>query len=318
MKTVLALVAILATTAVADGAPRAPAKQNERNPLIDVRVDIERCAYQVFVNGGSVAESKSPSPTHESAPANHFLRSGENELALFLFIQDEPACDAKLTVGVSDAHNPDGKPTTLLTLAYSSSQKAGKETSASTPAGLDAGPVQTKVVPRNGFKILMVSRKFSAKLPFPEWAFFRGEKMPQGWEFPSSDQMTPAHDEIQRAYVALHDLLAKKDVNGFLDACEERSREIDLAYYKAKGATRARLKQELEAALNDPQYKLEPAVKAGGKRWTYNVGSTGRLIALTTGPRGSAILRFASPTNPLDLVFPVSFRKEGSRFIVTR
>jgi hypothetical protein len=40
---------------------------------------------------------------------------------------------------------------------------------------------------------------------------------------------------------------------------------------------------------------------------------------LTQGPRASPIFRFqAKDDTPFSLVFPVMFRKDGARFIVTR
>ena len=58
---------------------------------------------------------------------------------------------------------------------------------------------------------------------------------------------------------------------------------------------------------------------SGDGIWDYSVGSTGQLLALTQGPRASSILRFQVKSDVhFNHVFPVVFRKESDRYIVTR
>jgi hypothetical protein len=304
------------------------------SPLVDLRIDIEQCFYIVYVNGGVVASDMGGRPAHEDDPINHFVRSGDNELTVYMLEGDEPTkCDVKVAVNVSDSEDESGRKATALTLAYAGEKgNPAERIHASSSAGLfdsnqtykksdrgdlAVGPVQVKEFGGRSYKVRALSRSFSLQLPFPEWAFFKGEKLREGWEYQSDAEMDAVSAEIQAAYASLHDMLEKKEIDRFLDACEERSQEIDLAFYKARGATRARLRKDIEAAIGDPAYKLKPVVRTG-KHWTYNIGSTGKLISLTTGARSSAILRFTSETSDLDLIFPVTFRKEGSRFIVTR
>lgn len=171
----------------------------------------------------------------------------------------------------------------------------------------------------HGTKIRVISRTFDVHLLFPRWAFFRGDKMPKYWEFANSADERAAYQEILGAYRKLWALLDKRDMNGFLDACEERSREIDSAFYKRPGETRARLRKDVESAMNDPEFRLSPVENSPGLFWTYTVGSTGRLIALTQGDRASPIIRYVMKDGtPFSLIFPIVFRKEGPTYIVTR
>ena len=139
------------------------------------------------------------------------------------------------------------------------------------------------------------------------------------FEFASREARQSTFQEILAGYRKVWSLLQKKDLRGFLDACDERSREIDLAYYKTPGETRAGLKKNRESAMNDPEYELGSVEPQPGTTWKFSVGSTGKLIALTTGERGSSILRYGMKNGtPFSLVFPVVFRKEGDKYIVTR
>jgi hypothetical protein len=333
----LALFLLLGISATA-----ATAGENKRShmsigaPLVGLRLDGERCIYVVYVNGGLVASNMEGTPVNEDSPINHFLRSGDNELAIHLYRwheTDPDTCELKAAIKVGDADDEKRPAVTALTLAYSA-KAATDRTGGSSPVGtfdsehgyrpynhgdLAVGKVALTQLPGRGSVIHALTRTFSMQLPFAEWAFFKGDRVKQGWEFKDDAEMEPTYLEIQKAYGVLQSLLAKKDVDGFLDACDERSREIDRAYYKKAGETRAALKQQLEAAINDPKVALIPVIKPAGKHWRYTVGSTGRIISLTTGSRASPILRFEMKDDtPFSLIFPVFFRKAGARYIVTR
>ena len=304
-------------------------------PLVGLKVDIENCGFDVFVNGGLITSNLMGTPSHESLPINHFVRSGENELMVYVYEDaTEPTCDVSVAVTLGDADNEAAKPRSLLTLAYSAKALAsGDPGRGSSPAGrfdthrgersdkgeLVVGPVKIDHLPGRAAHIRTAARSFSLPVPFPEWVFFKGQPVPRWWEFKDDKEREPIYLEIQKAYGELQAMLAKKDVTGFLDACEERSREIDLAYYKKPGETRARLRKDLESAMSDAKLKLIPVVKPPGKHWQYTVGSSGKLIELTTGKRASPIIRFEmTDDTQFSMVFPVVFRKEGGRYIVTR
>jgi hypothetical protein len=71
--------------------------------------------------------------------------------------------------------------------------------------------------------------------------------------------------------------------------------------------------------MKDSTLALRTVDNTPGKYWKYSVGSKGNLIALATGTTLSPILRYEMKDDtPFSLIFPVVFRKEGKRFIVTR
>jgi hypothetical protein len=311
------------------------------SPLVNLGLEISGCSYIVHVNGGLVSLNLMDTGANETTPINHWLRSGLNELNIQIYrfpeAKDRPdTCSIKSSVTVGDNRTPEAEPATALTLVYST--KADREHEpfrGSSPTGrfdsrqgyrasptgdLQVQPPQSAQLTGRASLVQSLTRTFAMELPFPEWAFFKGDKLKQWWEYKDDKDEKPTYHQIEAAYEKLHKLLVKKDITGFLDACEERSREADLAYYRKPGETREKLKDRLKSAVNDRSLQLiDVLLKPGDTAWRYTVGTTGQVIGLTLGRIGAPILRFEKKDDtPFSLVFPVFFRKEGDRFIVTR
>jgi hypothetical protein len=308
-----------------------------RHPIFDVRLDIENCAHDVYVNGALVTRSLEIMPTHIEYQVNHFMRSGRNEIEVQMFdAEEEPnECDVQLALRWKGASAPaDVKPVTLATLVYDS-----KTTTADVPArgsspsgsydattGLPAPRGEIKVGDPSLVRLTgevshvqVLKRSIDIPVGFPEWAFLRSDKLALEWEFANAEQEERAYQDLLARYNELHALLEKGDAEGFADACEERSREIDLAYFKTPGETRKALLAQLKKAMSDPDLELADLYKKPGKHWGYAVGSQGTLVLLTQGTRASTIFRYQlKDGNPFSLVFPVMFRKQNGKFIVTR
>jgi hypothetical protein len=327
----------------AAGAKHANPKRAERvtmipaRPLLNLRIDIDSCQFDLFVNGALVMRNMEGTPIHEEQPINPFVRSGSNEIEVLMYVDsDAPdACEAKVSLVIKDADHDQAAGATALVLGHSAKAGAADPTAGSTPAGVfdsrrgfekpadkgdvKVGPARLRHLPTHRDPLDMLGRSFDMSLPFPEWAFFKGDKMKQGWEYETKDALKAGYAQVLPAYVQLAALLEKRDVTGFVDACEERSHEIDLAFYKSAGETRRRLAEQLKTAFADPTLKLEATTPPPGKYWSYSVGSKGNLIALTQGSRGSSVIGFESTDGNLyRLGFPVTFRKQGDRFVVTR
>jgi hypothetical protein len=295
-------------------------------PLFNLGLDIDNCPYILYLNGGLVSANMEGT-AQEDQPINHWLLSGTNEIELHMYQQEDGSdqCDAKVRLTLKDEGHDKDPEATGFTLAYSAAAAAsGDATRGSSPVGmfdsrngfrpsdhgdLKVGPTKLANISGSGTKIRVLSRSFDLHLWFPRWAFFGGDKLRTYWEFANADENKPTYREILGAYRKVWSLLEKRDVNGFLDACEERSRETDAAYYKRPGKTRELLRKSLESAMNDPKFELSPVDDAPGEYWTYTVGSTGKLIALTQGERASPIIRYVMKDGtPFSLIFPVVLR----------
>lgn len=323
-----------ATAISAKELPMIPGK-----PVFSVKLDFAECPHNVFVNGGIVASDTTFAPDEGEYPINQWLRSGDNtiEVRIAQWTDKPERCDVKLELIYKDADSIDKDPegTTVLTIAYSAkAAEAGTPFLGSTPGGVfDSrrkfvaaengdvliGPPQIKRVNERDKFLYAIVRSVNLHLPFPEWAFFRGEPLKQDWEFENEQAFDHIYGQVLSAYRGVWKLLAARDINGFLVACEERSRETDIAYYRKPGETRASLRHLLEVAMKDKDLELAPVDLSPGRSWIYDIGSNGNPIALTQPPDSSPILRFETKKgSPYSYIFPIVFRKEGNKYIVTR
>jgi hypothetical protein len=307
-------------------------------PLFNVRLDIEGCAHDVYVNGGLVTRNMEGAPAHAEYPVNHWMRSGSNLLEVKLLKpEDEPdTCNAKLELRYKDDSAPADTPSlTLATLVHdATTAPAGNPTAGSSPSGSfdfrTAEPASSNADVRVSAATLqplsakvshvqVLSRSVELGLPFPEWAFLRGEPQRPEWDYESKQERQPVYDALLASYQSLHDMLAKGNVDAFVDACEERSREMDQAYYLSAGTSREALRQQVAAAITNPKFELESIYKVPGKYWGYLVGARGTLVALTQGTRASALLSFQMKGGEeLAIVLPVFFRRDQGKYIVAR
>jgi hypothetical protein len=265
------------------------------------------------------------------------LRSGANQIAILLYpVADPPEefrSDAKLVVRlvVQEAGALDKPEREIATLAFQGAGKSlAERTEGSTAAGeLDSsrdlerarhgdvtiGPMQMRPVDSEGMWLL--SRDIELALPFPEWAFLRSESMKPFFELTGAETI-PASEALIKAYEPIWKLLQARDVGGLLPFFEERSRELDQAMYLSDGTTQAKLKESFERVFSDKTRALAPLRPTKGY-WIYDVGPTGVLARLSWGKHGGAILRFRSTEEDGYMtVYPIMFRKQGDRYIVSR
>lgn len=304
-------------------------------PLLSAKLEITHCPYELYVNGGLVAQDDDGLPARDEHPLNHWLRSGKNEIALHLDESegDPDRCEARVAILLAEhGAAPGTEPSTLFDLSYPAAAAPGGPAESSSPPGsyderghpssagpVQVGPVSVHQLPGRYDGYRVVARTFELPVPFPEWAFLHSERQKPLWEHANPDDAVPHYKALLAEYERLRKLLYDRDVNAFLNACEERSREIDLAYYKQPGETRQALERQIKATMDDPKYALGTVATDAGGWWRLTIGSLGTLSALTTGAHASPILRYEMKDGtPFSIVLPLTFRAEQGRYIVTR
>lgn len=306
-------------------------------PLLNLQRNIVHCSYDIYVNGGLVERNNEALPTSGIQPLNHWLRSGENEVAVYMYKwPEEPdECDVSVSLELTDASQVQQPPVTLMTLVHKAKQAPpGDPARGSSPAGtLDShrsfepsaqgdvrvGPAEVVQLTGAERMVHVLRRSITLGLPFPEWAFFRSDRLRTFAEVESTKELRPDYYALQAAYDQLWALLDKQDVDGFADACEERSRELDRAYYKQPGETRAALRQQLISTMKNPELKLNTPTPPPDKFWLRVTGSRGQVHALVEDNVGTPIFRYPRKDGgAFSIIFPVMFRRENGRYIVTR
>jgi hypothetical protein len=306
-------------------------------PLLNLQRDIVHCSYDIYVNGGLVERNNEALPTSGTQPLNHWLRSGENEVAVYMYKwPDEPdECDVSVSLELRDASLAQQPPVTLMTLVHKAKQAPpGDPARGSSPAGaLDShrafqssaqgdvrvGPAEVVQLTGAEQMVHVLRRNITLGLPFPEWAFFRSDRLKTFAEVESTQELLPDYYALHAAYDQLWALLDKQDVDGFADACDERSRELDRAYYKQPGDTRAGLRQHLISTMKNSELELNTLTLTPDKFFLRVTGSRGQVHALVEDNVGTPILRYPRKDGgAFSIIFPIMFRREKGRYIVTR
>ena len=309
-------------------------------PYLTVQVDGLNLPFEVFVNGGDVTTDGTGRPASERWPINPLMRSGENEIGLLLYSWKEGVdgqygfdAGAKLTVRVlvRQAGVDDGPEYELCAIAFDGDAfgtdaalgRSSKEGTLDSGRGfapaakgdVEVGPLQMRQIPPNQ---IIVTRRLNLRLPFPEWAFFRGDTQVSSADLPEAE-IQSHYDKLLVAYEEIWQLLASRRVEPLMPLFEERSREYDLALYQEPGTTQAKLKNAFESALATKDCHLAP-LRVKDAFWYYNVAPGGRLARLSAGDYGGAVIRFkiGDPSSDYARVFPIAFRKQGDRYIVSR
>ena len=206
---------------------------------------------------------------HETQPINHWVRSGQNKLEVFIYDEDgrPPAgCKVKTSVLVGDANDDKVPETTVLTLAYGHVPPGGHPTGGSSREGtfdsthgyrasdqgdVKVGPPELVRLTGGGSEIQVLSRTFDFHVPFPGWVFFKGEPVKQGMAVQGQagdDADLPGDLRLPEARGRFFRRRTSMD---FSMLARERSREMDVAYFKHPGATRAQLRKDSESAVDD-------------------------------------------------------------------
>lgn len=308
-----------------------------KKPYLTVKIENNQIPCQVYFNGGFVTVDSNHTVANETWPVNQFARSGDNELAMFVYPTEgfptgyNPEASVTVRLLVQEVGKPDQQHE-IATLSFSGAQAGSDAALAASSAegefdstnnlvrvrhgDVTVGPASVRRLTSDG--LLMVRRTISMPLPLPEWAFFRSTSVTPDFELTMETGLKPYNDLLD-AYERIWTLLKRRDLDRLLPMFEERSLEMDQALYQAPGTTQAKLRIAFEEALNNTDRELQPIRPAEDDFWIYQVGSSGKMLRLSWDDLGGTIVRFADKEHPtFATIFPIVFRKQGNDFIVTR
>jgi len=312
-----------------------------KKPAIEIAIKSSDCGLIVIVNGCQLTRDNTGDPIDTLQVINPFVRSGENEFEVLLLLgpADEPnVAQLQLEIKIREMGDQPGSGILLTRIAYDGRlASTGKATSASTPpwrlmsiegyrrddsGDVEVGPVEAKHLPppfTNQSPSLR--RKLSMPLPFPTWAFFGGDFMPEGWSqaAPTQGVERQLYDALLASYHEIWSALAAKDIASLEVLLDERSREYDRALYLQPGTTWGTCSHRIEEMRQGG--RLAP-IADEGKPWLVEARVPRmRTTFLSFGPYASPILRYVTDETAQYVyadVLPVWFRRQGSEFILTR
>lgn len=309
-------------------------------PYVTALIEMADCHFYVEING--VMINRGAQPVTVEIPINHWLRSGENNIQLFLYTPEESKtiapnahCSVSLQVRSDDA--PSSTAQVVSRLVYSGKEAlVGTGTEASTAPGkydsrrdfiadhggdVEVGKVSQGPMPDSSDEGVVLTQKIVMPLPFPEWAFFHSNELPPDVDKMSDAEFDQYFKSLHAQYQRIYDALKRKDVDSILPLFEERNREMDIAMFYPLGTFRQKIGEALKDALNDPELELLDigGTRIDGKGVSLSVYtfSNRKLVQLLRNGFGSAIVfnfRNAEASEQYDIIF----RRQNGQWIITR
>lgn len=309
-----------------------------QKPYITLHIQTSSLPFEVYVNGAPVTADETGSDADITWPINNMLHPWrENEIAILVWTNElddgsigfEPGAQATLSVMLQQAGALQEPGRTIGNLHFEADKlRDARATEGSSPSGrydsardlassaagdvVIGAPFVRELNKEVG--LLMVARTFVIPLPLPEWEFFSSEQVAT-LNNGETAQTEVLYSELLAAYEELWKKLKAGELDSVMPYFEERSRNTDRAFFLAAGTTQQRLRSSLQEAMADSSLQLG-SLKTDGF-WTLNVGPTQRLMRLVWGDHSSAIIRFADKEYAgVATTYPLTFRKQGSRYII--
>ncbi len=309
----------------------------QHKPYFTVAVEARDARFDVRVNGVRVAFGPDGSPAKEEVPVNHWLRPGSNTLELLLYPwpDHEPPAAGATTSDTSCRVSLRGRPLdgeeptrTILDLGFAVTLPRTSAAGLSTPpaalnddllpvsaaeAQASSGTVSESPIDgvENGLRI---ARDFDLPLPFPVWRFFGGDALPALSEM-SDAEFDATSDALYRAIAKIREALDQGALDDVMTHLDERSSELDQAFFRTPGTTRSQLRKSLAEALADDRRKPK---QVGPMQAQLEVSPNGLLARLVGASSRQPILAFEYEDGRGTESYDLQFRRADGRWIVTR
>ena len=249
-------------------------------PSYRLKIEGKENIIEVFFNGVRVYKDDTLTSSYITYPINNLIATGKNELKVRLIAMQsmnytfKSRSKFKITFMVKS----EGKEHVLSVLQYT--HKEIEKFAGTTPSGtysidnqlkpsnegdLTIGEVKTSPMPMyrtQKVKGLIFTQNISVPTPFPRWKFLDSENiLDVNFDDLSMDkyQKLKASPKIQALYdqyTLLHSAFKAKNVHKILDMMEERTKEMDIAWYTQQGFNKKEMKEDLNEILNDNDWEL--------------------------------------------------------------
>lgn len=297
------------------------------NSWFELQLSAQDCRYEVRLNGVPIHTDNKAIPVQARFPVNHWLRSGENTLELVLpDIQDPQPDSASVAIGLKLLREQHNLRTELVVcrLAWRRDlQGTGDPFVGSSEAGVfnskqemapdvDGDTQVGRVRARYKAEGLNLHRLVTLNTGLPDWGWQTA--VPISINESDHDQLRQLHQSLWRELSSVHVYLRQRRPEPVANLCEERNRELDLAFGYPAGTTRRRLLASLAAALHDPDLSLAPisAHQLGLDPWP-----NGQLVRLVRADFSPALV-FVSSELEYSQAIDFVFRPDPQGWIICR
>ena len=281
--------------------------------------------FRLYLNGVllEILDHSEGQSTYE-IPVNHWMRSGKNQLNLTVYpnskgedIQSNAIIKALLQVrnyGEPENHTLggfmfSGASYKEATLDKSYQRDVEKFTVVDAVGIAVSELTMLEDTPFDGARKYALTLEIPSNLPL--WAFFESDELPD-FTLISDEDIEGLRSELYKILRNIQDHLEKGKVDEIMPLFSERNRETDLAFYKKEGQTERELHSDF---TNDiPTLNM---INLGPNSTGYE---SERNLKLTSGFRNGRKNAISGnlKSGPGNLSFPIMFRKQDGKWIITR
>jgi hypothetical protein len=296
-----------------------------KKPVFTMKIHGFGTRYRIYINNIKVYEETSgASQVTTSIPLNHWMKAGENSLKLLVYPNNEDApinekseVNAEIYVhndemeehqyriggfnfkGLGRIHESALKGYHLETELFKQDYEGeliAHEVSVAKDTVL-AGSYEYEQV-------------FTIPNNLPRWSFFESDDVPNGYEL-SDGEFWELSAELRDHLKMIQDKLIAGEVDDVMPLFEERNNELNKAFYYSSGVMEAKLRDAFETDI--PQLDMLPIT---GRSVVYINEYNKKLASVYRGEKTAISGNYKEGTGSLK--FPIMFRKQDGKWIITR
>ena len=314
-------------------------KMNIEQPNYYIKLNMQSCTRIVAVNGFEVESDFDGHSSAAEIPINHLIKNGDNYFELMVPNQEDveedwsanSSCAVEVRIsGSVSGNNVDYKVSDIVFSAdYSSpSTNLTKNSMASgnyefvngetvlTENALDSVMSDIKIMPfyEKGIDGVF-QRSFVANVPFPEWAFFDGDKLFGGYHpATTKEEYSSAKAVLWPKVEELWDLFEAKDLDKILPLFEFRSKEYDQAFYREPGNTLI----QLENSLSNVYANEYPLNRKENKHMRMIVSFADNLVTIVNAGTYNGTVMFYDHESDSNTFYNVYWMQKDGEWIIAR
>lgn len=296
-----------------------------KKPVFKLMIHSVGTRYEIILNGVMVYDDDSGAgQITTSLPINHWIRSGENSLKLVVYPDNEgTSINKKSEVNAEIyVHNDDIEEQQYRIGGFNfkglghipESDLLGYRLDTELFTHDDEGEVIAQEVEIAEDTVFdgVIEYKQLLTIPnnLPLWAFFNSDELPNEPDL-SEEDFWAISAELRDHLKMIQDKLVAGDVDEVMPLFSERNSELDKAFYYSSGVMEAKLKDAFETDI--PQLDMLPIT---GKSVGYINEHNRKLASVYRSGKPAISGNYKEGSGSLK--FPIMFRKQDGKWIITR
>lgn len=306
-------------------------------PAYYLKLNMHACPRLIDVNGVEIERDFTRANSAAEYPLNPWIRNGKNSITVHILAQaftetityENSRCNASIwlrgridskaiDVKVADIDfTPNYEIPTLDRIAKSSPEGKYKLSESGLVQDKDTGDISISEVRVEQHKLQegvdSYTRNFTAKVPFPEWAFFSGDKLYDYYPM-SNEKYIDFKSQTWPLVEEIWDLFEEGDIKKILPLFELRSKEYDLAFYREPGYSLESLKSSLELV-----YKEDfPLNRKDEDQMQLVVSYNEKLFTIVNAATLNGTVMFYDEQDNTNTFYDMMWMKKDGKWIIAR